>query len=283
MASLVKRLTERFPNLLDEVELFAGTSTGSVCALTLASGFSADTLVEFYSEANLRFAFSPAHWNWFRPKYSNNNFRELLMSHLGKRRLGDLTYKFMAPSFKLDDQATHDWEPVFFHNFADSPYLDDLGIDIALRSAAAPTIFPSHQGYIDGGVMANNPSTAAIAMALGHSQPAPQLSDIRLLSIGTGLSPSIVATDTEGWGEIQWLLNPFRTPSTPILNILFDGVVESDAAMSNKILADRYWRLNPLLSKPTPLDDWRSIPELIKTAEEYDLQPTLDWIEKYWS
>lgn len=283
MARLLKRLADNVPNLLAEVDLFAGTSTGSVCALTLASGFSADTLVDFYSEANLRFAFSPSHWNWFRPKYSNNNFRELLTSHLGNRRLGDLSHKFMAPSFQLDDQAARDWDPVFFHNFPDSPYLEELGIDIALRSAAAPTIFPSHQGYIDGGVMANNPSTAAIAIALGHSQPAPQLSDIRLLSIGTGLSPSIIATDTTGWGQIQWLLNPFRSPTTPLLNILFDGVVEADDEMSNSILGDHYWRLNPLLTKPTQLDDWKAIPELIKTAEDYDLQPTLDWIGKYWS
>ena len=47
MATLVKRLSDKFPNLLQQVDLFAGTSTGSVVALTLASGFSADTLVSF--------------------------------------------------------------------------------------------------------------------------------------------------------------------------------------------------------------------------------------------
>ena len=89
MATLVKRLTQHYPQLLEQVDLFAGTSTGSVVALTLASGFSADTLVDFYSQQNLKFAFSPSHLNWFRPKYSNANFRSLLENHFpGNLHLG---------------------------------------------------------------------------------------------------------------------------------------------------------------------------------------------------
>ena len=189
----------------------------------------------------------------------------------------------MAPAFELDDREEKDWFPIFFHNYPDSPYLNELVVDIALRSAAAPTYFPSHQGYIDGGVMANNPSTAAVAVALGHNQPPPQLTDVWLLSVGTGLTPSIVNNNTTGWGAIQWLLNPFRSPSEPILNILFDGVVEADRATSQNLLGNRYWRLNPPLAKPTMLDDWQAVPELIKTASDYDLQPTLDWIESNWN
>jgi patatin-like phospholipase/acyl hydrolase len=285
MASLVKRLTQHFPDLLEQVDLFAGTSTGSVVALTLASGFTADTLVNFYSQDNLRSVFSPSHFNWFRPKYSNENFRTLLENHFpGKPRLGDLNkHKLMAPSFKLDDRKEHDWRPVFFHNFPGSHHMDEWVVDIALRSAAAPTYFPSHQGYIDGGMMANNPSTAAIAIARGHGQPAPEVTDVCLLSIGTGLTPSIIKINTTGWGVVQWMLNPFRTPAEPILNVLFDGVVEADHLMSKHLLGHRYWRLNPPLARPTMLDDWKAIPELIKTANDYDLRPTLDWIKSNWN
>jgi hypothetical protein len=76
-------------------------------------------------------------------------------------------------------------------------------------------------------MVANNPSNVAIAMALGHKTPRPALEDIVLLSIGTGLTPTIISMDTTNWGIVQWLLNPFRKPDTPLLNILFDGVVES--------------------------------------------------------
>jgi patatin-like phospholipase/acyl hydrolase len=284
MATLVKRLVNQFPNLLDEVDLFAGTSTGSVVALTLASGNNADTLVDFYSIENLRSAFSPAHFNVFRPKYNNAHFKKLLETHFpGNPRLRDLKHKLLAPSFKLDDPKRKDWRPVFFHNFPDSHHLDDFVVDVALRSAAAPTIFPSHDGHIDGGMMANNPSTAAIAYALGHAQPRPTLEDIRVLSIGTGLSPSIIQLETKGWGVIQWMLNPFRSPSMPLLNVLFDGVVEADALMSRHMIRPRYCRLNPPLKTPTALDDWKAIPELIKTADDFDLGPTFEWIEEHWN
>ena len=154
---------------------------------------------------------------------------------------------------------------------------------MALRSAAAPTVFPSHNGYIDGGMVANNPSTAAISYALGHAQPRPTLEDISVLSLGTGLSPSMINYDTQAWGVVQWMLNPFRAPSAPLLNILLDGVVEADAMMSHRLLAPRYFRLNPPLARPTPLDDWKAIPDLIKIAEDFDLEPTFEWIEKQWN
>jgi hypothetical protein len=64
--------------------------------------------------------------------------------------------------------------------------------------------------------------------------------------------------------------------------ILMDGVVEADAMMSERLVARRYYRLNPPLARPTPLDDWKAIPQLIKTAEDFDLDPTFAWIEKEW-
>ena len=283
MATLVKRITDEFPNLLQEVDLFSGTSTGSVVALTLASGFDADTLVDFYSQANLRSAFSPSHFNWFRPRYNNAHFRALLESHFpGNPRLRDLKHNLVAPTFKLDNQKKKDWCPLFAHNFPDSHHLDDLVVDTALRSAAAPTIFPSHQGFIDGGMVANNPSTVAIAMAIGHRKPTPALEDIRCLSIGTGLTPTIVQHDTQNWGVIQWMLNPFRKPDNPLLNILFDGVVEADSSLSKHLLGKRHWRLNPKLAVPTELDNWKAIPQLVQTAKDYDLAPTFKWIQQYW-
>ena len=285
MATLVKRLVEQVPDLLNQVDLFAVTSTGSVVALSLAYGFSADTLVSFYSQQNLRAAFSPAHLNWFRPKYDNSNFMSLLKQHFpGDPRLSDITaHRVTVTSFQLDDKHISDWCPHFFHNYPKSPYLHLPIVDCALRSAAAPTIFPSHQGYIDGGMMANNPSTSAIVVALGHHDSPLELSEVSLLSIGTGLSPTIVKTDTSRWGVVQWLLNPFRSPSEPLLNILFDGVVEADHIMSGHLLGSRYWRLNPQLTAATALDDWKAIPELIQIANDFDLAPTLAWIKANWS
>jgi uncharacterized protein len=286
MAALVKRLADEVPNLLERVDLFAGTSTGSVVALSLASGINADTLVEFYSQDNLRSAFSPSYPNWFRPKFKNKNFKGLLESHFpGNTTLKDVTkHRVMVTTFQLYDHEENNWYPHFIHNYTDdpnSPYLNELVVDCALRSAAAPTIFPSHQGFIDGGMIANNPSTPAIAVALRH-EPNLALSDICLLSVGTGLSPMIVERGTTHWGLIQWI-NPFHKPPEPLLSILFDGVVNADHFMSKQLLGDRYCRLNPPLAKPTSLDDWKAVPQLIQTANNFDLGKTIDWVKNNWS
>jgi patatin-like phospholipase/acyl hydrolase len=285
MAALVKLLTDEFPDLLKQVALFAGTSTGAVVALCLASGVSADTLVEFYSQENLRSAFSGPRRNWIWPKFKNENFKSLLEKHFpDSPTLRDITkHRVMVTTFQLYDHEENEWYPHFVHNYPDDPkYLDELVVDCALRSSAAPTIFPSHQGFIDGGLIANNPSTPAIAVALRH-EPNLALSDICLLSVGTGLSPMIVKTDTSRWGVVQWMLNPFNTPSQPLLNILFDGVVNADHFMSKQLLRDRYCRLNPPLARQTSPDDWKAIPQLIQTANNFNLGPTIDWVKNNWS
>ncbi|MBA3257638.1 MAG: hypothetical protein H0T64_13465, partial [Pyrinomonadaceae bacterium] len=34
------------------------------------------------------------------------------------------------------------------------------------------------------------------------------LEDVCLLSLGTGLSPTIISLNTKRWGIVQWMLNP---------------------------------------------------------------------------
>jgi patatin-like phospholipase/acyl hydrolase len=168
------------------------------------------------------------------------------------------------------------------------PSSNEPVVDVALRSAAAPTIFPSHQGYIDGGMMANNPSTAAIAIALRHN-PGLDIRDIRLLSFGTGYTPTLVQTDTKNWGVLQWLLNPFHQPKEPLLTILFDGVVQADDFMSREILREeRYLRVNLKLSNQTACDDWRQVENLVNLANSDDkdtqqlIDVTVDWLRQNW-
>ena len=74
----------------------------------------------------------------------------------------------LIPSFQLDNQAPHagqrQWKPKFFHNYP-GPDSDgaELVVDVAMRTSAAPIYFPTYQSYIDGGVVANDPSMAALA------------------------------------------------------------------------------------------------------------------------
>jgi patatin-like phospholipase/acyl hydrolase len=304
VVALVKRLQERFPELLSNVDLFAGTSTGSAIALSLAFGKSTADLEAFYSMEHMKFVFGKSRWNFLRPKHSNENLRRLLEGDFpdipetqgGRSRkllLSDLKKKVLVTSFKLDDAVVKSWSPVFFHNYPNKetsfePSSDQPVVDVALRSTAAPTIFPSHQGYIDGGMMANNPSTAAIAIAL-RNNPGLDIKDIRLLSFGTGYNPTLIKTKTSNWGVVQWLLNPFNEPKEPLLTILFDGVVEADNFMSREILGEEnYHRLNLVLPTQTACDDWREVPNLVNLANSKDgvteqmIDATLEWLSKNW-
>ncbi|HLO01329.1 MAG TPA: patatin-like phospholipase family protein [Pyrinomonadaceae bacterium] len=304
VATLLRRLEGRFPELLHNVDLFAGTSTGSALALSLAYGKSTADLQSLYSTEQMKFVFGKSRWNFLRPRHSNENLKKLLEGNFpdiqetqgsGSRKLllSDLKKKVLVTSFKLDDQKLKSWSPVFFHNYPNEetcmePSSNEPVVDVALRSAAAPTIFPSHQGHIDGGMMANNPSTAAIAVALRHN-PGLDIKNIRLLSFGTGYTPTLVKTETKNWGVLQWLLNPFNQPKEPLLTILFDGVVQADDFMSREILGEeRYQRVNLELTNQTACDDWRQVETLVKLAISKDeateklMDESVKWLSSNW-
>lgn len=279
-AVLLKRLNNIFPELIEKTNIFAGTSTGSFIALGLAYGLSPDTLVDLYVN-NSKFIFTPEYPEIFRPKYNNDHLIEVLNSIFpDDLRLKDLNKNVLIPSFQVIGPNGENWGPIFYNNFEHSPYLNTRVIDAALSSSAAPLYFPSHDNHIDGGVMANNPSTASICTALDKSAGNQKLQNIRLLSVGTGLNSLKITADTTEWGAIQWVLYP--EPPIPIVSILFDGVIEADELFSSQLLGKRYFRLNPSLNKSVSLDDYTEIPYLVDIAEEYDLSATVNWIKRNW-
>jgi patatin-like phospholipase/acyl hydrolase len=237
----------------------------------------------------MKLIFSPARLGFFKPKYSNDNLITVLKRYFREGLImGDLRKRALITTFQLDDKDDHDWSPVFIHNFPPGQTVNvregwnERVVDVALRSSAAPTVFPSHQGYIDGGVMANNPGTASISVALGQHIDTLKLTDIRLLSLGTGLTPTLINEETRGWGIFQWMFNS-RPPHQAILKILMDGVNEADTVMCQQMLQGSYHRLNPRLPVPIALDDWKLVPKLVEIAEGYDLASTIEWLEENWT
>lgn len=282
-ATLLKRLNTLFPGLLKNVDLFAGTSTGSFIALGLAYGKTPEELVELYSKQKARFIFRPQHINLARPRYDNKHLMAVLNSVFPPRlRLRDLNRNVLVPSFEVIGPNSGNWGPTFYNNFPNSPTLDEYVVEVALASSAAPTYFPSYRNHIDGGVIANNPSTAAIAIAKDEKAGHQDLDDIFLLSIGTGFSPSKITANTGDWGVLQWALNPSPPPELPLLSILGEGVVEADTYFSSQLLGGRYFRLNPTLPEPISLDAYKQIPNLVSLAESFNLGQVTDWLTKNW-
>ncbi|MGQ9497661.1 MAG: patatin-like phospholipase family protein [Desulfotomaculales bacterium] len=277
-ATLLKRLNDLYPSLIGSADLFAGTSVGSFFALGLACGLSADDMVRFNSEQNWRFIFTPERPGLFRPKYDIAHLTRALAAIFPRTlRLGDLDRHVLVTSFRVAGARGENWTPVLFHNFPASPAREVLVLDAALASGAAPVYFPSHKNYVDGAVVANNPSAVAISLAVDRGQ---ELGDIRLLSIGTGLNPERIDAETTRWGASQWILTP--SPPFPLIAAMLNGGAELDVIISSQLLGKRFFRLNPPLPRTVMIDDYKAIPELVALGETYDLGAVAAWIEACW-
>lgn len=281
---VLKRLCQPPYNIdLGSVDLFAGTSTGSVIAAGLAMELDIDTVCSFYEESNCKHIFSQKRLlgGWFNSKYKREPLAEFLLHHYkGNPRLKDLKRGVSLSSFQLDSPYSKEWLAVFFHNHQDFSkhkrlpafdYRDVRLVDAVLASSAAPTYFPAyhiegHGNYIDGGVVANNPGIAGLSVAANPiNAPHADIKDIRLLSIGNGRALSHV-TGTPNWGLYQWTI---KSPH-PLINIMSDGSSDSDHYYCMSILGDRYRRLQVDLKKPIMLDDYHEVPKLVDLANSDD-------------
>lgn len=285
-AVLLDRLLKEFPKLLRDTDLIAGTSTGGIQALGLAAGAPVPQVRDMYEKA-AKFIFSDSFADDFRDlwkltgaDYSNKNLRKLLRLQFGEMTLGELDKRVVITSFDLDNEASdpsvRTWKPKIYHNFDNSDSdSSELVVDVALRTSAAPTYFPTVDGFVDGGVIATNPSLIAITQALDAKRGAgADLADIRLLSLGAGKTNRYIKGNNHDWGIARWIGYLF--------DLFGEGSVELVAFQAEQLLGDRYHRINPHLRDSFALDNWKKIPPMVEMAEELDLTRTVEWLEENW-
>ena len=288
-AAILERLDERINGWRDALDLIAGTSTGGIIALGLAAGHTPSDLVDMYLRAGPEI-FRQRCWDYFmnldnlrRPRYRPDELYRQIDALFSDLRLADLDKRVLINAFDLsaDELSTDpDWQPKFFHNF---PGEDSDGhrrcADVAKYTSAAPTYFPSRDGFVDGGVVANNPSMAALAQTQDpriKNFERPDLSQIRLLSIGTGRAPTAIRGMKKRWGLIRW--------ATPLLKIMMDGQVGIPDYQCRQLLGDGYRRLDVSFppGEGISLDDTGKLEEMLRLVEE--LSPEIDavaaWLRK---
>lgn len=281
-AVLLERLSSKVPSLVDKADLLAGTSTGGIITLGLASGRLPSQLVSLYQDNGAKIFDS----SWLREladlhglsgsEYDNTNLEEIIKGLFGSIRLGQLSKKVLVPTFQLDNQAPQAgmrmWKPKFFHNYP-GPDSDgnELVVDVALRTSAAPVYFPTYQVYVDGGVVANDPSMAALAQAIDKDTGGQRLEDLVLFSIGTGTNPTYVAGHDLDWGVAQW--------AKPLVSLMIDGVMGVAEYQCARLLRARYFRLEPQLPKPVAMDDASEIKNLVDYANAVDISAAVAWLE----
>ncbi len=306
-ATLLDRLQEAVPGFLGRVNMFAGTSTGGLLALGLARGLApaeCRALYENYGSEIFQRSPASALIDIFRAKYRNNRLAARLREQFGDLTLGDLAVKgkhVLISSFDLDNgpdnrQGVRMWKAKFYHNLdaSDPDYTERLA-NVALRTSAAPTYFPIYDGHVDGGVVANNPSMCALAQALAAGK---DLSEVALLSVGTGLNPRFVEAQNAPWGWLRWARFPVRRwagAPTPlgksgvglIVDLLVEGTVDVAHYQCRQILKARFHRLNPTLPEPIDLDRVDQLSQLAGIAHAASLSdvktgaPTIDFLKNY--
>jgi patatin-like phospholipase/acyl hydrolase len=264
--------------LLGRTNMLAGTSIGAINAVVLAAGHPPSTLTNLFRTKTAeifaaRDALDKAVGGVdevFRANYSQDGLKRVLVPLLGDKTLGQLPKKVLIPTFDLKDERTGFWKPKMFHNFAGASLGTDShekAVDVVLRSAAAPTYFPSYQGYVDGGLVANNPTVCAIGKALKSGV---MLSNMAVLSISTGFNPHAIEGQTHDYGYTQW--------APKLLDAVFDGMLGVADYQARELLGPtRYFRLDPKLAKVVKLDDADEVPNLIAQADRVDLGPVTTW------
>ena len=284
-ATLLERLEAARPGFLEEIDLFAGTSTGGILALGLAAGVPPAEARALYEVKGLQvFADSIVDdlkdlGNSVGAQYSNGGLKEALLAQFGSKTLADLPRKVLISSYDLDNAPAalgmlRTWKAKFFHNFpgVDSDG-DQLVVDVALRTSAAPSYFPTYQGYVDGGVVANNPAMCALAQALDERAARQNLRDVVLLSVGTGTYSQYLSAQDADWGWVQW--------AKPIIDIMLGGSMGLANFQCEQLLGKRYHRLSPMLTEPIRLDEVREVPRLKALANQVDLTETEKWLGYY--
>jgi Patatin-like phospholipase len=169
--------------------IFAGTSSGAWSALYMAKQKNPDDVLRHERPALSKLtqfwigaieAMSPK--NSSVPKLlgalagqtslsGNERLLEYFKNEFGNDTLGSLHHNVVVTSFQLDSQEP--WrraQPKIFRNFGPNPDNDELIVDVALRTAAAPVVLPIYRAqnglgpcYLDGGLFANNPAMCALS------------------------------------------------------------------------------------------------------------------------
>ncbi|KAJ0614560.1 putative patatin-like phospholipase domain, Acyl transferase/acyl hydrolase/lysophospholipase [Helianthus annuus] len=247
----LQKLDGENARLADYFDVISGTSTGGIVTAMLTTpneegrpAFAAKDVKEFYLEHcpkifppdNHPFA---AATNVIKalsgPKYDGQYLHEIIREKLHDRRLHEAVTNIVIPTFDIKHL-----QPVIFSSYQlkNIPSLDAKISDICIGTSAAPTYLPSHSfqnedsegkllrefNLIDGGVVANNPTLAAISeVSKEITTGSPDFFPIKpleygrflVLSLGTGsqkFQEKYDATKSSGWGVLGWLAGGGSTP-----------------------------------------------------------------------
>lgn len=225
----LKRIRHKKTCIYEHFDLITGTSTGGIIALALSFGIPAKEIYELYLD-NSGDIFGNKKQTIIQQFFSASHERELL-ENLVRTKFKE---QFGGEDPRLKDCKTDVCIPIYDlvkgnPSVLKSPYHEAFNRDFhipayqaAMATAAAPTYFsPYSNKYndlndveknfankVDGGVMANNPTLVGFleaTKAFGKN-----ISELEILSIGTGHKKFTDGKSRKGWGLHYWMLKNGR-------------------------------------------------------------------------
>lgn len=295
-ARMANRLESNHPGWAHKADLIAGTSTGGIIALGIAAGLPISSMVRLYEQYSSKI-FADSTWDNIKDlsvggvslrgaQYSSEGLHDVLVRTFDDLTLGELHIDVLIPAFDLDNRGDpRRWKPKFYSARHDP---DELVVDVAMRTSAAPTYFPTYQGFIDGGVVCNDPSIAALAYAIREGMhdgmASLMIGGVKLFCLGTGQMPKFIeGEDSKDWGGLQWVRH--------LLDIFMDGGLMVPVYEAATVLGENYYHLNPQLDEEIPLDCNaykgestlnENMAKLLEVANAVDLEEANAWLACHW-
>jgi uncharacterized protein len=268
-AAFLAKLEEDLHIKVEEhFDLIAGTSTGGIIALGLASGLRPAEIVEFYIQHGPQI-FDNAGWKgplrslqrYFMAPYSPEPLEFALKKVFGERTLAHCHKRLVIPASNLDESDVYLFK---------TPHHERLKRDwkvplwqVARSTSAAPTYFraSTHVGnvrLVDGGVWCNNPTSVAIAEAVSMLDV--PLKSIKVFSLGTTTSNPQRSKFLDAGGLFAW--------ASPVADVLMTLQAKSAHAHAMHLVGrENIVRLNP----ETPVNTF--------TLDKVDIKRLTAWAE----
>jgi patatin-like phospholipase/acyl hydrolase len=266
-AKLLKHIEEQLgDDISKHFDIIAGTSTGGLLALGLSTPnkknepmYKANELLNLYKTRGKDIFFKDfkyklkSGFGLWGAQFSSKGMKTVSNEYFKDTKMSQCLTNTLITSYGI--KSDH---PVYFTNFKalTRPDYWEYNIkDIARATGAAPTFFNpvsvvnkkmQKHILIDGGIVRNNPTAAAISYA---KQLYPNAEQFNILSLGTGRT--ITSNKYKKAGLLQWLPN--------ILEYIMDGSSESthyELSESFKSMEESsihngscYLRLQPIIKK----------------------------------
>lgn len=252
--------------LYDIARLYAGTSTGSIISVGLASGMTAAKIHELYlrlGDTIFRKGWRTFFFPFSRYRYPAEPLETALKNQFGDLKMGDFWSK---ESLTLTDVVITTYDAVNNSTRFIKPwklqYQNWPVVKAVMASSSVPTYFPIVDGrYVDGGIGSySNPCYLAayeLTFCLGW-----KAEETTLISLGTGRRlEADHRNDPAGYFPWNWL--------DPVLDAFLSSASDQQVRTVETFFKKLdFRRFQVELKKDLPMDDPSHIPELLVYGEQ---------------